>query len=176
MERNKVFNISFKGGTCCVDYQVTPEDGSPERNKVRKSDKLHGDFESLLCRIRNMAAEMLEIGLTNVDGSSLNIDIESIVFLEVELSGLANSYDDIFITTPAYYALGKYPRQAYDDEEIDEDGIIRMQQLSVEQVALIKQLKDEAFKFAYYGKKLQPTVEEAAEAAKSGGFKDEKEE
>lgn len=58
----------------------------------------------------------------------------------------------------------------------DENGVEYTKQLLTdEQYSIFKRLANEAFKYAYYGKREQPTVEEAAQAAENGGFADEEE-
>ena len=48
-----------------------------------------------------------------------------------------------------------------------------MQLLLPNEKALMKSLKEEAFKYAYCGKRQQPTIDEAQRAYERGGYLDE---
>lgn len=71
------------------------------------------------------------------------------------------------VTTHKFYAEG-----VDVNHHADGTGLMTQQVLATER-QIFDKLAREAFAYAYYGKREQPTLDEAAEAERNGGFADE---
>lgn len=174
----KVAAIILKNGQIGVSYYVSPYSGNSEEATVYRCDKPHEDFMEAFAPIPEIAKEWLELNLINADGDKLLFRVDKIKFIESTKKGfgvkmMCHAYDlkysdeAIKLSTPTYYSYG-------NGNGTDKTGKKYVKQLlSDDEHLKFKRLAEEAFKYAYWGKREQPTAEEAAEAERSGGFLDE---
>lgn len=173
----KIFKIERKDGLIGVDYEVTPENSPAERCFIRRSDIPHEDFVEAFAPLYEMAKRFIEIPLV-IDDSTLLMSIRTVRFLQskslgngismtIELEGLPHAINTFKITTPKYFEIAAGAKLNRKGEAMP------CQLLSPAEMEVIELLKEEAFKYAYFNKRQQPTVDEAQEAAENGGFRDE---
>lgn len=86
--------------------------------------------------------------------------------LVVLLEGMALCPTPLQIVTQKFYCTETLTRQQGEKK-------IPMQLLLPNEKELMKSLKEEAFKYAYCGKRQQPTIDEAQRAYERGGYLDE---
>nr|DAL11029.1 MAG TPA_asm: hypothetical protein [Caudoviricetes sp.] len=178
-EHYEVKSVEYNGGLI-VNYEVIPAGASAETCIVSRTDKPHEDFIKLWLEVHKVATKMLEFPLENAEGTSMRLQVVKIKFLKsskygdgiqlvVQLWGLLYSLLPLRITTHKYYQMGV-------DRNHDAQGTyFETQKLSSQEMALFDDIEKEAFAYAYYGKREQPTLDEAAEAETHGGkFKDER--
>lgn len=178
IEMKEVTAITIRDMQIGVSYNVYPYKGASEEATIYRADKPHEDFREAFRPIADIAKEWLEMDLINAAGEDLHMSIVKIKYVQSEkcgsgvkitcsVSGLKYSDGSIKLETPTYYRGGR-------GEGTDQHGVkYNKQQLTNNQYSIFKKLANEAFKYAYYGKREQPTVTEAAQAAENGGFADE---
>ena len=161
MEEYEVYSIGRKDGQITIDYAVFPEGAASERCKVTRSDIPHPDFTEIFLKFIDIAIDHAEIGTKS------EIIISKITFLSTknfgkgikiafEIDSLNKSVDNLKIVTPGYYEL---PKAIDTDENGNEQ---EFNKLSPTEAYKIKKLKEEAFAYAYHGKRQQVTLQEAA--------------
>jgi len=178
IEQKIVSAIIIRDMQIGVSYNVYPYKGAPEEATIYRADKPHEDFREAVRPIADIAKKWLEMDLINAARKDLHMSIVKIKYVEsskhgsgvkltCSVSGLKYSDESIKLGTPTYYLGGC-------GSGTDQHGLeYTKQQLTDNQYSIFKKLADEAFKYAYYGKREQPTVTEAAQAAENGGFADE---
>lgn len=176
-ENYDVKYILSKGGCTQIRYTVCPADAEPEENIVSRADKPHEDFRKLWTLLPGVAARFLEFPLQNADGQNIILRVTKVNFLDstkygygmqlvVLLEGMALCPTPLQIVTQKFYCTETLIRQQGEKK-------IPMQLLLPNEKALMKSLKEEAFKYAYCGKRQQPTIDEAQRAYERGGYLDE---
>lgn len=178
METFDVKYILRKGGCTKIRYSVRPVDAEPEESIISRADTPHEDFRRLWAKLPAVAARMLEFPLSNADGKNLVLRVTKVNFLEhkdygygmqliVLVDGLANCSVPLQIVTHKFYC---------NPVEFRDKGKkkIPLQSLESDEKMLMEALKQEAFEYAYHGKRQQPTLDEAQDAYERGGFPDEK--
>lgn len=177
-ENYSVYTISFNNGNLTVDYAITPVDNPPECCVVSRSDKPHSDFMQLWHQLDPIAKRFLEFPLQNEDGKDLHVQVVKVKYvnnkkfgegyqLTVHLWNLVHSRVPLRVTTHKFYAEG-----VDVSHHADGTGLMTQQVLATER-QIFDKLAREAFAYAYYGKREQPTLDEAADAERNGGFADE---
>ena len=178
IETKRVSAIIMRDMQVGVSYDVIPYEGAPEEATIYRADKPHEDFREAAQSVMGIAKKWLEMDLVNAVRKELRLRIIKIKYVDsakhgvgvkltCSVSGLKYSDESIKLETPTYYLGG-------NGNGIDEqNNIYTKQELTDDQYSIFKRLADEAFKYAYYGKREQPTVVEAALAAENGGFADE---
>lgn len=177
-ENYSVYTISFNNGNLTVDYTITPVDSPPECCVVSRSDKPHSDFMQLWHQLAPIAKRFLEFPLLNEDRKDLHVQVVKVKYinskkfgegyqLTVHLWNLVHSLVPLRVTTHKFYAEG-----VDVNHHADGTGLMTQQVLATER-QIFDKLASEAFAYAYYGKREQPTLDEAAEAERNGGFADE---
>lgn len=177
-ENYSVYTISFNNGNLTVDYAITPVDSPPECCVVSRSDKPHSDFMQLWHQLNPIAKRFLEFPLLNEDRKDLHVQVVKVKYinskkfgegyqLTVHLWNLIHSLVPLKVITHKFYALG-----VDINHRSDGTGLTTQQVLDTER-HIFDELAHEAFAYAYYGKREQPTLDEAAEAERNGGFADE---
>lgn len=86
--------------------------------------------------------------------------------IKCRLWGLKYSNDSLRLQTPTYYEEGKGAGQ-------DKDSAWEVQKMTKKESEVFERLAEEAFAFAYYGKREQPTVAEAQDAYEAGCWPEE---
>lgn len=178
MENYEVKFIVRKGGNTKVRYTVQPSDAEPEENIISRSDNPHQDFLKLWALLPNVARRMLEFPLENEDCKELHVWVTKVNFvfhkdfgegmqLVVLIDGFKNFAEPLMVVTRKFYVS---PIDYYRDELQRQ---VPLQMLLPDEVKLMHSLAQEAFYYAYYCKREQPTVEEAQRAYESGGYPDE---
>lgn len=176
-ENYDVKYILSKGSCTQIRYTVCPADAEPEENIVSRADKPHEDFRKLWALLPGVAARLLEFPLQNADGLNIVLRITKVNFLEstkygygmqlvVLLEGMALCSTPLQIVTQKFYCIDTGKRRQGDKQ-------IPQQLLLPNEQALMKKLKEEAFKYAYCGKRQQPTIDEAQRAYERGSYPDE---
>ena len=161
-EAYEVKYIQSKGGNTKVRYAVKPVGAEPEENIVSRHDKPHDDFRNLWAQLTRVARRMLEFPLKNEAGQELQLSIIKVNFvghkdfgngmqLVVLLNNFRNFADPLQVVTRKFYETPVLP----------------------DEVQLMNNLKREAFAYAYYCKREQPTVDEAQLAYEEGAYPDE---
>ena len=178
MEKFEVKFIIRKGGSTKVRYTVKPTDAEPEESIVSRADVLHEDFRKLWALLPGVARRMLEFPAKNEDDLPLRIWVTKVNFvshkdlgdgmqLVVLMDGFKNSSEPLMVVTRKFYtAAVDYYRDGNGKQ-------IPLQMLLPKEVRLMESLKEEAFNYAYYCKREQPTVDEAQHAYESGAYPDE---
>lgn len=177
-ENYTVYAIGVNNGKLTVDYAITPVDNPPECCVVSRSDKPHSDFRQLWHQLTPIAKRFLEFPLKNEDGNDLHIQVVKVKYissnkygegyqLTVHLWNLIHSLVPLRVTTHKFYAEG------VDVNHHDDGTGLMTQQVLDPERKIFDQLAREAFAYAYYGKREQPTLDEAADAERNGGFADE---
>lgn len=177
-ENFSVYAISFNNGNLTVDYAITPVDNPPECCVVSRSDKPHSDFMQLWHQLTPIAKRFLEFPLQNEDGRDLHAQVVKVKYvnskkfgegyqLTVHLWNLIHSLVPLRVTTHKFYAEG-----VDVNHRADGTGLMTQQVLATER-QIFDKLAREAFAYAYYNKREQPTLDEAADAERNGGFADE---
>ena len=177
-ENYSVYTISFNNGNLTVDYAITPVDSPPECCVVSRSDKPHSDFMQLWHQLTPIAKRFLEFPLLNEDRKDLHVQVVKVKYinskkfgegyqLTVHLWNLIHSLVPLRVITHKFYALG-----VDINHRSDGTGLTTQQVLDTER-HIFDELAHEAFAYAYYNKREQPTLDEAAEAERNGGFADE---
>ena len=177
-ENYSVYTISFNNGNLTVDYAITPVDNPPECCVVSRSDKPHSDFMQLWHQLDPIAKRFLEFPLQNEDGKDLHVQVVKVKYvnnkkfgegyqLTVHLWNLVHSRVPLRVITHKFYAEG-----VDVSHHADGTGLMTQQVLATER-QIFDKLAREAFAYAYYGKREQPTLDEAADAERNGGFADE---
>lgn len=177
-ENFSVYTIGFNNGNLTVDYAITPVDNPPECCVVSRSDKPHSDFMQLWHQLDPIAKRFLEFPLQNEDGKDLHVQVVKVKYvnnkkfgegyqLTVHLWNLIHSLVPLKVITHKFYALG-----VDVNHRSDGTSLITQQVLDTER-HIFDKLAREAFAYAYYNKREQPTLDEAAEAERNGGFADE---
>lgn len=87
--------------------------------------------------------------------------------LVVLMDGFKNSSEPLMVVTRKFYTV------AVDYYRDGNGKQIPLQMLLPKEVRLMESLKQEAFNYAYYCKREQPTVDEAQHAYESGAYPDE---
>lgn len=177
-EAYEVKFILAKGGNIKVRYAVNPVGAEPEESIVSRHDKPHEDFRDLWAQLTRVARRMLEFPLKNEAGQELQLSIIKVNFvgnkdfgngmqLVVLLNNFRNFADPLQVVTRKFYET---PVEYYKDENHKK---IALHLLLPEEVKLMNKLKREAFAYAYYCKREQPTVDEAQRAYEAGAYPDE---
>ena len=177
-ENFSVYTIGFNNGNLTVDYAITPVDNPPECCVVSRSDKPHSDFMQLWHQLDPIAKRFLEFPLQNEDGKDLHVQVVKVKYvnnkkfgegyqLTVHLWNLVHSRVPLRVITHKFYAEG-----VDVSHHADGTGLMTQQVLATER-QIFDKLAREAFAYAYYGKREQPTLDEAADAERNGGFADE---
>ena len=178
MEEFEVKFIIRKGGSTKVRYTVKPTDAEPEESIVSRADVLHEDFRKLWALLPGVARRMLEFPAKNEDDLPLHMWVTKVNFvfhkdfgdgmqLVVLMDGFKNSPEPLMVVTRKFYtAAVDYYRDGNGKQ-------IPLQMLLPKEVRLMESLKEEAFNYAYYCKREQPTVDEAQHAYESGAYPDE---
>ena len=177
-ENFSVYAIGFNNGNLTVDYAITPVDNPPECCVVSRSDKPHSDFRQLWRQLTPIAKRFLEFPLKNEDGNDLHIQVVKVKYvnskkfgegyqLTVHLWNLVHSLVPLRVITHKFYAEG-----VDVNHHADGTGLMTQQVLATER-QIFDKLAREAFAYAYYNKREQPTLDEAADAERNGGFADE---
>lgn len=178
METFDVKYIARSGGCTKIRYSVRPVDAEPEESIISRADVPHEDFRHLWAKLPAVAARFLEFPLTNADGKNLELTVTKVNFLEHKdfgygmqlvafVRGLANCSVPLQIVTHKFYC---------NPVDFRNEGKkkIPLQLLELNEKMLMEALKQEAFEYAYHGKRQQPTLDEAQNAYERGGFPDEK--
>lgn len=179
MENYEVKFIIRKGGNTKVRYTVNPTDAEPEENIISRGDVPHEDFRKLWELLPTVARRMLEFPLTNEEGQKLDVWVTKVNFLihkdfgegmqlVVLMAGFKNFTNALQVVTNKFY------RAAADYIDDGTGKQIPLQQLLPHEIKLMESLKKEAFNYAYYCKREQPTVDEAQHAYERGKYPDEK--
>ena len=178
METFDVKYIAHSGGCTQIRYTVRPADGTPEENIISRTDLPHEDFRKLWALLPTVAARLLEFPLENADGENLILKVTKVNFIDstkngygmqlvVLVDGLALSQTPLQIVTHKFYC-NEVGRRHKGDRQIPQ------QILEPNEKKLMESLKKEAFEYAYYGKRQQPTITEAQRAYERGGYPDER--
>lgn len=179
MEIYEVKYVQVKQGTVKVRYTVTPSGGEPEESIVSRSDKVHEDFRKAWKELRKIAARFLEFPLQNEESKNLHVAVTKVNFLQhkdcgdgmqlvVLLQGFTHCREPLQVVTHKFYECAV-------DSYLDNNKHPRiLQQLLPDEIEVMEKLKDEAFAYAYYCKREQPTVDEAQAAYEAGGYPDKK--
>ena len=173
----KVYQIDVSGNQIGVTYYVMPIVGATEEGNLYCTDKPHQDFYEAAKPVLDIAKKWLEIPLLTTEGQELKLNVDKIKFtdskkfgrgvtIKCRLWGLKYSNDSLRLQTPTYYVEGKGTGQ-------DKESAWEMQKMTKRESEVFDRLTEEAFAFAYYGKREQPTVAEAQDAYENGGYPDE---
>lgn len=171
--------IDEKSQKTTVSYGVNYSNGRTRRQSTSLYDKPHGDFTRWLVAMQVMAKSMIELPIQNKDGEVVILNIRSIIFLDsnkygygvkfkIAITGLTDSVDPVIIDSPKYFAIAPHYKSIPYTK-----ATVPMQELSWEDKQQLICIAREAIYFAFYGKREQPTLDEAAEAVKNGGYADE---
>lgn len=178
MEEYEVKFIVAKGGVIKIRYSVSPTGAAPEENIISRGDRPHEDFRNAWHKLPGIVRRMLELPLENADGQELKIQIVKVNFPEhndfgeglqlvVLLHGFSTFKKPLQVTTHKYY------RHAPEYLELPSGQNVPCQELLPDEIKTMLELKQEAFAYAYYGKREQPTVDEAQTAYERGAYPDE---
>lgn len=170
--------IVAKGGVIKIRYSVSPTGAAPEENIISRGDRPHEDFRKVWDKLPGIARRMLEMPLENAEGQELKIQIVKVNFPEhndfgeglqlvVLLSGFSTFRKPLQVTTHKYY------RHAPEYIDLPSGQIAPCQELTPDEIKIMIELKQEAFAYAYYCKREQPTVDEAQTAYERGAYPDE---
>lgn len=173
----KVYQIDVSGNQIGVSYYVMPIVGATEEGNLYRTDKPHQDFYEAAKPVPGIAEKWLEIPLQTTEGQELKLSVDKIKFtdskkfgrgvtIKCRLWNLKYSNDSLRLQTPTYYEEGKGTGQ-------DKDSAWEVQKMTKKESEVFERLAEEAFAFAYYGKREQPTVAEAQDAYENGGYPDE---
>lgn len=176
----EVLAVFIDYGRIGVSYYVEPYDGAPEEATLFKANAPHEDFSKAFKPIPKIARKWLETTFVNAEGKELGFRVDKVKFIEAakkgrgvkifgHFRGLTYSDEKIKVATPTYWKDGSGTTKLQNGEDTD------MEQISQDDWYSLLDFKNEAFKYAYYNKCEQPTVEEAADAEANGGFTDEEE-
>lgn len=173
MENYNVYSVSWDTGMIAVDYSVTTKDLHSERCRIVRSEVPHEDFVKAYKAMEQLARTFIEIPLK--DPQVLGLTVKKVNFLSSAKLGsgvrisvevlVPNSIEELKITTPRYW------ESFYGDPA--GGGRPGPNEMLQQEKKAVDLLKKEAFKYAYMGKRQQPTLEEAAAASKAGRFTDE---
>ncbi len=166
-----VHSIAFNGAIT-VDYSYCKLNGKNSRLKIKLLERPHQDFTREYGNIKECFEQM--IGFPIVDkltGAKLDIIPTKVTFVEsknngrgmkitAQIFGIEQHEKPTTLTTLPFYEIGL---SVIDTITINGKEINRYrQQLNSFQILTMNNIKREAFEFAKYGKKEQPTLEEAA--------------
>ncbi len=177
-ENYSIFAIGYNNGTVSISYEIRPIDAPSEQCIVNRSDKPHKDFIVLWQQLVQIAKRFLEFPLLNAAGEPLQIQIVKVKYIDsnkygegyqltVNLWNLCYANLPLRLTTHKFYQKGVDVKTGYDGEYLT-------QMIEPTEKALFDKLAKEAFAYAYYGKREQPTLDEAMAAEQNDGkFKDE---
>ena len=163
----KVYQIDVSGNQIGVTYYVMPIEGATEEGNLYRTDKPHQDFYEAAKPVPAIATEGQELKL-NVDKIKF-VDSKKFgrgVTIKCRLWNMKYSEDSLRLQTPTYYEEGKGTRQ-------DKDSAWEVQKMTKKESEVFDRLAEEAFAYAYYGKREQPTAAEAQDAYENGGYPDE---
>lgn len=177
-EHYEVKFIAAKGGAIKIRYSVSPTGAAPEENIISRGDRPHEDFRNVWYKLPDIARRMLELPLENAEGQELKIQVVKVNFPEhndfgeglqlvVLLSGFSTFKKPLQVTTHKYY------RHAPEYLESPSGQNMPCQELLPDEIKTMIELKQEAFAYAYYCKREQPTVDEAQTAYERGAYPDE---
>lgn len=184
-EAYEVKFILAKGGNIKIRYSVSPTDAAPEENIISRGDKPHEDFRRAWEKLPDIARRMLEIPLENAGGQELKIQIVKVNFPEhndfgeglqlvVLLSGFSTFKKPLQVTTHKYYRHApEYIDLPTGQTAPCQELTPPCQELTPDEIKTMIELKQEAFAYAYYCKREQPTVDEAQAAYERGAYPDE---
>lgn len=172
--------VEYKGGNIKVSYTVTPLNSHEEASIISRIDKPHEDFMRAWMELPEIARRLLEFPLANEDGEELGIMVTKVNFLTSKnfgrgmqlvalLLGFKNCKQPLQVVTQKFYENAVDHSKRYTDEPFP------LQQLMPQVAAVMQMLKKEAFDYAYHCKREQPTIDEAQDAYKNGGYPDEEE-
>ena len=146
--------VEYKGGNIKVSYTVTPLNSHEEASIISRIDKPHEDFMRAWMELPEIARRLLEFPLANEDGEELGIMVTKVNFLTSKNFGRGMQLVALLLG----FKNCKQPLQVVPQE-----------------AAVMQMLKKEAFDYAYHCKREQPTIDEAQDAYKNGGYPDEEE-
>lgn len=162
-----------------VSYEIHYNDNRVKSQSTSVWEEPHQDFMDSLIEMQLLAQSMIELPMVNSDGEECMMNIKNIKFLKSDkygrgvkfklaVEGLSSSHDPVIINTPSFYERAPHCKENIVDEES-----YPLQELDEQQLFSLQKMAMEAVKLVYYNKRKQPTIEEAAEAAKNGGYADE---
>jgi hypothetical protein len=122
----------------------------------------------------------LEFPLANEDGEELGIMVTKVNFLTSKNFGRGMQLVALLLVfknckQPLQVVTQKFYENAVDHSKRYTDEPFPLQQLMPQEAAVMQMLKKEAFDYAYHCKREQPTIDEAQDAYKNGGYPDEEE-
>lgn len=167
----KVSNIKISG-SITVDYTILLSNGMEKKLRVSSLETAHEDFYKALIDIKECFYQMIGFPIADaVTGEKLQVYVRKITFVNktncgrgmkitAAVDGIANHSDLTVLTTLPFYEKGTGITTI-----VTKDGTkdIFYQQLTQFQFDAMENMAKEAFAFAHYNKKEQPTLEEAAE-------------
>lgn len=173
IEDYRVYSIKIDGAIT-IDYSFKKfNEYSGKAVKIKLYDKPHEDFYKALDGIKECFYQMIGFPMAEAEtGQKLNVIVDKVTFVDsakngegmkitASVYGIEQHDKPTVLTTLPFYHTGLREISAI---EINGCRIARYtQQLSSAQIDAMNRMKKEAFLFAYYGKKLQPTLEEAAQ-------------
>lgn len=173
----QVYQIDVSGSQIGVSYYVMPFEGATEEGNLYRTDKPHQDFFEAAKPVLAIAKKWLEIPMETTEGKELKLKVDKIKFVESKKFGhgvkikcrlcdLKYSDENISLQTPTYYTDGT-------GMGMDENHAYEKQKMTKAESNTFYRLAEEAFAYAYYGKREQPTVGEAQDAYEAGGWPEE---
>lgn len=161
-------------GAISVDYSVYSVNGSAKRVKIKLYDRPHEDFYAAYENIKECFRQMFGLPLADKEtGEELKVSLKKIVFVSkadygkgmkitAEVSGISKHSSPMKFTTLPFYET-EMARVDTGKETIGGCKIYEyIQKLSGFQLLAMRRIQEEAFWYAFCGKKEQPTLEEAA--------------
>lgn len=168
-----VYSIQLKDNdTLIIDYDVTPSDNRPLRNRLSCNELPREEFSKLLKKTEELYGRMLGFPLADkLTGEGLLPCLNKIIFKHKNvgetvkfsgwLLGISIHRGIMKLTTPEF----NIPKIAEYNELSAVPG-----DLTLDDLKLLAELKDAAFRYAYLGERLQPTLDEAAEEYRTNGM------
>ena len=175
-----VLSIRFSGRHwITVSYEIHYHDDKVKGQSTSVWEEPHQDFMNSLMEMQTLASSIIELPMVNSDGEECMMNIKNINFLKSDkhgrgvkfklaVEGLSKSKDPVIINTQSFYEHGPHSKKNILGEEL-----YPLQELDEQQLFSLQKMAMEAIKLVYYNKRKQPTLEEAAEAEKNGGYADE---
>lgn len=169
-----VYKVEISGGIT-VDYSIQQLNGRERRMRVKLYEKAHEDFYKAYEAVKECFYQMFGLPLVDAEtGEKLEVALRKVTFVSktdygqgmkitAEVKGIMKHSVPMKFTTLPYYETALARFSTGELTECGSEIYCHVQQLTGFQLAAMQRFQQEAFYYAQYGKKEQPTLEEAAE-------------
>lgn len=161
-------------GSITVDYTVQQLNGSERRMRVKLYERADEDFRKAYEAVKECFCQMFGLPLADAEtGAKLEAAVTRVTFVSnakygrgmkitAVVTGIMKHGSPMTFTTLPYYetAIDRIPTGELT--VCGSEVYCPVQQLTGFQLAAMQKFQQEAFAYAHYGKKEQPTLEEAA--------------